>query len=58
MEIKLTCKCGAKIELSDPRMYYIDFGHPDEYGDVFQIERRAREWLQMHKACLGEEHKD
>lgn len=49
--IKLRCKCGATFEQTCST--YLSRGERDEKGRLYQAERRADDWLEMHKACLA-----
>lgn len=48
----MKCVCGCEVTLEDGRGTYINKdGVTDAFGDVFLVEKRAREWREEHKAC-------
>lgn len=52
--IQLKCGCGAEIVLEDNALTYIDKGKPDKNGDIYLLDKQAREWQDIHKKCLTE----
>ena len=51
MKIELKCSCGATASF-DSSTYINGGGAQDEKGDVFVVQRTAREWQSAHRFCV------
>lgn len=52
MTIVHKCCCGAEGSW-EGNTYILFGGGPTEKGFVFLVEKRASEWLELHKSCLA-----
>lgn len=51
--IKLSCSCGASIEIVDHVGTYLQTGGGcDDNGRCFVIDKQADDWLDRHQKCI------
>jgi len=53
MKINYRCRCGATFSAEDDSGIPInDDGKSDKKGRRFVIEKKADEWIELHKKCM------